>query len=80
MNTSKGTESLIRLTLEATNCSAFSPNLFKMFFISIQQQKLQHNLQRVQNAHHPNLDVRYSTFSENDDFILDAFRKGLVMD
>jgi hypothetical protein len=51
-----------------------------VFSISIQSQELLHNLQRVQNAHHPNIDVGHSTFSEIDDFIFDVFREGLVTD
>jgi hypothetical protein len=51
-----------------------------MFFISFQQQKLLKNLQRVQTALHPLLDLPPSTFSKIVDFIFDVFGEGLVTD
>ena len=59
---------------------SFLQPLLYVFSISIQPQELLHNLQRVQNAHHPNIDVGHSMFSEIDDFIFDVFREGLVTD
>ncbi len=51
-----------------------------MFFISFQQQELLNNLQKVQTALHPKIDLPPSTFSKNVDFVFDVFGEGLVTD
>jgi hypothetical protein len=84
INASKAAGFLIRLTFDQLWTLQTAPRflrpLLNLYFISVQQQELLHNLQRVKSAHHPNLDVGHSMFSENDDFIFDAFREGLVTD
>ncbi len=49
-----------------------------MVFISFQQQELLNNLQTVQTALHPKIDLPLSTFSKIVDFIFDVFGEGLV--
>ncbi len=79
-NVSKGSEFLIKFALDAANPPAFSPTFMKMFFIPFQQQELLNNLQTVQSALHPKIDLPPSTFSKIVDFIFDVLGECLVTD
>ncbi len=70
-NVSKASESLIKFALDAATPPAFSPTFMK-------NEELLNNLQKVQTALHPKIDLRPSIFSKHVDNFIDVLREDPV--